>query len=467
MTDTLQAVEQAQERIGRAMDLARAGEDRQLASLVREKGEQLARLLAGTIRMTRIHDLDNQAFEAPLRELCNYLRELHDLLGTVHLVMVEDQVYVNDIRVRFDLGSTIPTDLSDTWRRHQVGGLSFHEPLEPEQLKAVIARAAGRPEGEHPRAAFAAFLREIGLASLELQPPFRFRIKGEEHRQVVRDVQEVYRRSRRVLGEVWTNLAVGRSPNAVPVRRLVTELADMPAEDQELEVVTSAHDATTPAPIRHALQVAALAVMLGREAGLPDSAISDLGVAACFHDAGYAADEGGYPPPFERHGTAGARLLLKQRGFHEARIRRLLVCLQHHRRYDDPRGAALFARIIHIADDYESFTRFRENGPLLAPPDAIARMYAARGTHYDPVLMQLFVNRLGCFPPGSILELKDGRWVLVISGVRRPRWFAQPLTQVVRLADGTFPDEPAELDLAVEGEVRRVVRPAEPLHVED
>ena len=90
-------------------------------------------------------------------------------------------------------------------------------------------------------------------------------------------------------------------------------------------------------------------MLLGREIGLSEAALADLGVAATFHDAGYTADEDGYPPPFERHTTAGARQLLKQRGFHEARIRRLLVCLEHHRRFDNPRPASLSARILHIA----------------------------------------------------------------------------------------------------------------------
>ena len=200
-----------------------------------------------------------------------------------------------------------------------------------------------------------------------------------------------------------------------------------------------------------------LAVLLGRELGLPDTALADLGVTACYHDLGYATDEDGFAPPFSRHGSAGVRGLLAQRGFHEARVHRMLACLEHHLPFHAAGGTSLFARIIHIADDFETLTRYRPGGPLMSPPTALARMYAARGAEYDPSLIQLFVNRVGRYPPGTVLELDDGRWVLVLSGVRAPELFERPLTEVMREADGADADFPVLVDLAHECAVRRVV----------
>jgi len=45
----------------------------------------------------------------------------------------------------------------------------------------------------------------------------------------------------------------------------------------------------------------------------------------------------------------------------------------------------------------------------------------------------------------------------VLSGVRAPELFEQPFTEIVRLADGTEPLFPLQVDLADEGTVRRVV----------
>ncbi len=79
-----ETVTDAQALIAKSLDRARAGEDRELATQVRERGEQVAHLLSGTTRMTHIHHIDNRAFEAPCRELAAALAKLHDLLGLTH-----------------------------------------------------------------------------------------------------------------------------------------------------------------------------------------------------------------------------------------------------------------------------------------------------------------------------------------------------------------------------------------------
>ncbi len=457
-------VSDAQARIAKALDRARAGEDKELATQVRERGEQVAHLLSGAARMTHIHHIDNKAFEAPCRELASAIAKLHDLLGLVQVVMVEDQVYINDIRLRFDVRSEVSKELTQLWRRHDAGGVTIHAPLDEAQVKAMVVAVAAEPAPAQPRAALQAALQRAGLASVELQPVFRFRLGGEAQRQhqMSREIREVYAQSARVMGELWDSLALGRNPNPLPVRKMVTEMVDMDGERRVDEIVTATRDTRSPAHSRHSLQVASLSVLIGQEIGLPEATLADLGVAACFHDGGYTADEDGYAPPFERHTTAGARQLLKQRGFHEARIRRLLVCLEHHRSYDDDRRPSLFSRIIHIADDYDTLTRYRPSGPLVAPPDALARMFAAGGTLYDPTLLQAFVNRMGAYPPGSVLELDDGAWVLVISGVRHPSIFDKPLTRLVRMRNGSAPRDEVDIDLALGRRVARILRPESP-----
>ncbi len=463
MSATEPTVDDAQARIAKALDRARAGEDKELAQQVRERSEALAHLLMGAARMTHIHHIDNKAFEAPCREIAAILGKLHELLGLVQLVMVEDQIYVNDIRLRFDARSEVSRELTQLWRRHDAGGITVHSPLDEAQVKALVVAVAADPAPTHARAALQAVIQRAGMSQVELQPIFRFRVGNEPQRRVHQEVKEVYALAARAMGDLWDSLALGRNPNPLPMRKMVTELVDLDPKQRAESLVAATRDVRSPAHSRHSLQVSSLAVLLGREVGLPEATLADLGVAACFHDAGYTSDEDGYAPPFERHTTAGARQLLKQRGFHEARVRRLLVCLEHHRTWDDDRRPSLFSRIIRIADDYDTLTRYRPSGPLLAPPDAIARMYAAAGSLYDPVLMQAFINRMGAYPPGSVLELDDRSWVMVVSAVREPRLFDQPLTRLVRTRTGQSPREPDDIDLAFGGyEVTRVIRPESP-----
>ena len=98
----------AQEDLEKALETARAGEDKELAAKVREIGERLGKRLMGCIRLFQIHDKGNDAFNQPMEEFEEILTDLNDLLGAVHIVMVENQVYVNDIRVRFDPRNDAP-----------------------------------------------------------------------------------------------------------------------------------------------------------------------------------------------------------------------------------------------------------------------------------------------------------------------------------------------------------------------
>ena len=65
-TWSLRRRREEQERISQALGRAQAGEDLELAQQVRDRGERFARLLAASIRLTRIHDLKTKLPERTL-----------------------------------------------------------------------------------------------------------------------------------------------------------------------------------------------------------------------------------------------------------------------------------------------------------------------------------------------------------------------------------------------------------------
>ncbi len=450
----------AQFQLGKALEQARAGEDQELSTQVRERGEAMVFLLAGLLRLTKVHSLDNDAFDLPVREFCEALRVMSALLGAIHVALVEGQVYVNDIRIRFDARTDSGAWMGDEMCRHHVGGFSFHMEPTDAQMRTFL-ELASRParEGQSPRLDFQKDLNAAGLGGIELAPIFRFRLHGEQVRSVDRSLKQVYTKCSRLVSEAWGNLCAQRTPNPLPVRRMVTDLIDMGGSDDKGQVLESRYDPRAPAYVNHSIQVAALSLLIARAMGMTEASLSDLGVAAVYHDVGYTVSEEGYPPPFERHGSAGARAFLRQRGFHQAKIRRMLVCIQHHRDFDATPKPSLYSRIVRIAEDFDTLTRIRPDGPLMAPSEALRRMLAASGRRYDPDLLQVFVNEVGLYPPGSLLELEDGAWGVVVSGARSRETFATPLVRVVRLPDGEPPEHDYIVDLAEASSIRRVITP--------
>lgn len=446
-------VRTAQLRLGRTLRRAHLVEDRALARTVRELGERLAHINHGLLHLVRIHDVSNAAFEHPLNEFQHVLKCLIELLGPVNLVCVEDHVYVNDIRVRFELHHEHAQALAQMLRRHNVGGITYFSELSADQVRKVLALFASEPDHKRPRSALQHRLDQEGLSSIELQPTFRLL---DDRHHVDRDVADVYRAATGVLAETFANMSAGRLPNPLPVRRTINDILDA-TEGKDLARIAFEVDTSAPDFAKHALMVANLSMLIGRAAGLPEASVSDLGVAAALHDIGFCAEAGDQRTAFERHTLSGARALLRQRGFHEARIRRLLVLLEHHESAgDSATNPSLHSRIVHIADDYDTLTRHRDQqGPVHAPADTLRLM--AAGSGYDPVLVQLFINRMGKYPPGSVLRLGDGTLVVSLSGVRTPETFATPRCKVVRMADGHPPPQELWVDLAKGGRVEEVL----------
>jgi hypothetical protein len=429
----------AQASLARAVGRARAGEDRDLGQILRDEGSALAQALAGLLKLARVHAPGNHAFDAPAAEAARAVARLVALLGRVQLVCVEDQRYVNDVRLRAP-ASASGDELSAELARHNVGGLTFHAPLREAQVRAVVAALAAAPAPVAPRRALQAALAASCGAALELAPRHRFRTGAEQQAEAT-DPAAILRRALSLVDLGLEHAGAGRALDPLPLRRVVSELLQvgpgLPTLWRGLALGT-AHAA-------HAATVALTALLVGRAARLPGHVLQDLGVAALLHDVGYPALAGtAAAEALARHPAEGARVLLRQRGFTDAKLLRLRTLLDHHRDHADPRGAPSIAgQILRLAEDYATLLRVYRS--RISPCDALGAMARAAGTLYHPVLTQVMVNALGRYPPGTLVELADGRRARSVAPTRSPETFATPLACLCDAA-GALTEE--QIDLA-------------------
>ena len=440
---------QAQQSLGRSINRARAGEDPQLAGIVREKGEQLVGLLFGLLRMSRAHAPENSALNQPVAELAATLARLAGLLGPLHLVAVEEQVYLNEIRVRTPQQGRDGKSLSAELLAHGTGGLTFSAAPSEQQLRALLQCLNARPAPERQRAALRAALLARGVDTVEPAALQRLRTAGEATAGPADklDPRDLVSRGVELVEDVWERLAEGRRMNILPLRRVVTDLLELQPGHDALwwsPPGASAHGL-------HSFRVCQYALLLAEGAQLSVALRQDLGVTALLHDVGVARAGGG-----DAHVRAGSLALLQQPGFHEGKVRRVLAVFDHHRQFVETVGGRsnLFGRILHIADDYDQLVR------AFSPSQAIGSISGGAGTRYDPVLFQAFINRMGRYPPGTLLKLEDGRLVRSTSVVRSPETFALPRAVVLRGADGKPPAALTALDLAAGPKIAAVVAPS-------
>jgi len=440
----------AQSSLGRALGRARAGEDRELAQKVRDGGEQLVHLLAGLLKLTRVHSPENRAFDAPVAELGRVLAALGEALGSICLVTVEDQVYLNDIRVRTD-AKPGASGLGGELRRHNTGGIDFHAPLTGPQIRTLVKGLSGPPALEWPRGALGQWLVEQGVSAVELHGIYRFQAARSDGVPPARAPGEILQLLLDLAAESWEQLAAGRVLNPLPVRRAVVEALEAGLDAPAFWVGFP----DCPPHAAHAVEVGMVALLIGRAAGFPGGLLQDLGIAGLVHDAGYLAPAVGEgAAALARHPIEGARMVLRQRGFSEAKLRRLRAVLEHHRDQADPAGPpSAGGAALRLAEDYANVIRLY--GAKVTRADALGAMLKAGGRLYHPALVQSLVNALGRHPPGTLVELADGGFGRVAAPARSPQTWDRPV--VKRLDPMTRLPTGALVDTARDAVIRRVL----------
>jgi putative nucleotidyltransferase with HDIG domain len=159
----------------------------------------------------------------------------------------------------------------------------------------------------------------------------------------------------------------------------------------------------------HSLRVADLADRLAIALGWSDAARRDLALGALLHDVGkmllprelLLAGRRLLPDErreVERHALLGVQLLA------DALLpaATLDAVAHHHERWDGAgyplRLAAeripLSARLVAIADVYDTMTNPRPYAPTLSPAEALDELRAASGSQFDPTLLQSSIAAL-------------------------------------------------------------------------
>lgn len=215
---------------------------------------------------------------------------------------------------------------------------------------------------------------------------------------------------------------------------------------------------------RHCVNVAKLAMYLGRSRGLPRPEIEDLAICGLLHDVGMmqvqdavfaknaALDEVEWRQ-VKGHPTEGAILLEKEALLRDVIMR---VIAEHHERPDGsgyPAGKKrdeihLYARVINIVDTYEALVSPRAHRLPLLPFQAMQVVIddGAKGM-LDWDLVQSFVGALSVYPLGSYVRLEGGEIARVVRA--NPAIPEKPVIAIVADASRNVLSDPVEIDLAM------------------
>ncbi len=203
----------------------------------------------------------------------------------------------------------------------------------------------------------------------------------------------------------------------------------------------------------HSVAVCALMIALGKQLGLHEDELKEVGLAGLLHDVGkMMVDQDVLNKPgkltdeefalMKDHPRRGWELL---KDSSEITAVALDVCLHHHERMDGKgypdqlagEQISLYARMGAVCDVYDALTSNRcyKNG--WEPAETIRKMAEWRNGHFDERVFQAFVKTIGIYPSGTLVRLKSGRLAIVMEQTEKSL-----LTPIVKVFFSTKSNEP-------------------------
>lgn len=188
-----------------------------------------------------------------------------------------------------------------------------------------------------------------------------------------------------------------------------SELALKQSHEEMVRRLASAAEQRDGATGRHIEQMSATCELVARRLGLDDAFCENLRLASPLHDIGKIAvgdDLLLKPGPLdeaerkamEQHAEIGHQMLCDAGS--ELLDLAASIALTHHERYDGtgyPRGLhgediPLEGRIAAVADVFDALTSDRAYRPAFPVEQALAMMRDGSGTHFDPVVLDAFLD---------------------------------------------------------------------------
>ena len=180
----------------------------------------------------------------------------------------------------------------------------------------------------------------------------------------------------------------------------------------------------------HPVNVTIVSLLLGKAMGLPPADLQDLGLAAFLHDIGKSElpdrvrwlDDSFSTAEYKLYQDHVAKSLHLGKTMELSRPA-LLAIAQHHEMADGSgfpmrlKGDTLSAttRILALINRYDNLCNPSRLAAALTPHEALSLIFAQMKSKFDTTTLSAFIRMMGVYPPGSIVQLLDGRFGVVVS----------------------------------------------------
>ncbi len=264
-----------------------------------------------------------------------------------------------------------------------------------------------------------------------------------------------------VLKAVVTDVKAGRVPQVAEVAGAVDDMVASMIDNPDALLWVGRLREEDVNTYNHGVKVALYLIALGRQLGFPKRELGLLGMIGMLADVGKIRlprallDKPGMLTSAEfgmikEHVRLGIDAL-REAGELPTEVE--LGIVQHHERLDGsgyPKGLkgndiSIYGRMAAIADSFAALITPRAYANPSAPQDALMNLYEWAGSSFHEPLVEQFVQAVGVFPVGSLVELSSGEVAIVVAHNRVRR--LEPRVLVLTWPDKAPLSEPIERDL--------------------
>lgn len=262
------------------------------------------------------------------------------------------------------------------------------------------------------------------------RPHFDTRPVEEE----IDEATQIHSMANQTISDVFRSVRLGSDIDGGALKLAVQGCVESIVRNADASIWLTQLRIKSEATAQHSLNVAALSVILGKTLNYSFDQLVDIGVCASLHDIGKTRLSDQLVNASGKLSTAE----LETMKLHTAHGRDILISSKtvmsgaadvaycHHERPDGqgyPRGLTedsipYVASMVAIAEAYDSMTTEQKWRPALSPSDALRVLYAERGRQFDDELVVQFIEGIGIFPPGSIVEMEGGEIGIVLANTK-------------------------------------------------
>ena len=240
----------------------------------------------------------------------------------------------------------------------------------------------------------------------------------------------LYDRLNKTAAEVLSEISIGRAVNSNKIKHTAVAMVDSIIRNPDAFLWLSRLKAKDTHTHSRSIRSAIWAIVFGRYLSLPKAELNALCIAVLLANIGKArlprhllekADTltGDELKSFQKHINFSVQLL-KEMGQFSLHIMEIVAC--HCERYDGsgyPRklkgGQIIFpAQIAGLVTYYEEITNQREPEQSLDPAHAMDHLYQLRDRYFPSLLVEEFIQSIGIYPAGSLIELNSREIAVIV-----------------------------------------------------